>query len=81
MEGVGNGVTGDSSVGLFKQKGVPPCGTGVGQWGTLRDHAGRKGVKGLLLVGHEEVPCGFGLRTGDSETQLMVLGATGDLSV
>ena len=26
---------------------------------------GRKGVKGLLLVGHEEVPCGFGLRTGD----------------
>ena len=30
-----------------------------------RDAAGRKGVKGLLLVGHEEVPCGFGLRTGD----------------
>ena len=30
-----------------------------------RDTTGRKGVKGLLLVGHEEVPCGFGLRTGD----------------
>ena len=26
---------------------------------------GRKGVKGLLLVGHEKVPCGFRLRTGD----------------
>ena len=25
---------------------------------------GRKGEKGLLLVGHEKVPCGFGL-TGD----------------
>ena len=30
-----------------------------------RDAAGRKGVKGLLLVGHEKVPRGFGLRTGD----------------
>ena len=30
-----------------------------------RDVAGRKGVKGLLLVGHEKVPCGFRLRTGD----------------
>ena len=30
-----------------------------------RDAAGRKGVKGLLLVGHGKVPCGFGLRTGD----------------
>ena len=26
---------------------------------------GRKGVKRLLLVGHEKVPRGFGLRTGD----------------
>ena len=26
---------------------------------------GRKGVKGLLLVGHEEVPPGYGLRIGD----------------
>ena len=26
---------------------------------------GRKGMKGLLLVSHEKVPCGFGLRTGD----------------
>ena len=25
---------------------------------------GRKGVKVLPLVGYEEVPCGFGLRTG-----------------
>ena len=31
----------------------------------MRDHEGRKGVKGLLLVGHEKVPCGFGLKTGD----------------
>ena len=30
-----------------------------------RDTVGRKGVKGLLLVGHEKVPRGFGLRTGD----------------
>ena len=26
---------------------------------------GKKGVKGLLLASHKEVPCGFGLRTGD----------------
>ena len=37
--------------------------------------AGRKGVKGLLLVGHEKVPHGFGLRTGD----LTVLGTEGGL--
>ena len=30
-----------------------------------RDIVGRKGVKGLLLVGQEKVPRGFGLRTGD----------------
>ena len=30
-----------------------------------KDAVGRKGVKGLLQVGHEKVPCGFGLRTGD----------------
>ena len=30
-----------------------------------KDAAGRKGVKGLLLVGHEKVPRGFGLTTGD----------------
>ena len=30
-----------------------------------KDDLGRKGVKGLLLVSHEKVPCGFGLRTGD----------------
>ena len=43
-------------------------------WETMEDyagrtvwhHVGRRGVKGLLLVCHEEVPCGFGLRTGDS---------------
>ena len=28
---------------------------------------GRKGVKGLLLVSHEKVPHGFGLRTGDQD--------------
>ena len=31
----------------------------------MRDHAGRKGVKGVSLMGHEEVPHCFGLRTGD----------------
>ena len=30
-----------------------------------RDLVGRKGAKRLLLVGHEKVPCGFGLRTRD----------------
>ena len=30
-----------------------------------RDALGRKGVKGLSLVGHKRVPRGFGLRTGD----------------
>ena len=30
-----------------------------------RDTAGSKVVKGLLLVGHEKVPRGYGLRTGD----------------
>ena len=30
-----------------------------------RDAVGRKGMKGLLLVSHEKVPCGLGLRTGD----------------
>ena len=30
-----------------------------------RGTAGRKGEKGLLLVGQEKVPCGFGWRTGD----------------
>ena len=41
---------------------------------------GRKGVKGILMVGHEEVPRGFGLGTGDAAlTQLMVLGTVGDL--
>ena len=28
--------------------------------GTMRDHVGRKGVKGLLLAGHKEVPHSFG---------------------
>ena len=30
----------------------------------FRRDAGRKRVKGLLLVGHEKVSCRFGLRTG-----------------
>ena len=35
-----------------------------------RDAAGRKGVKGLLLVSHEKGPCGFGL-TGDSGSDIV----------
>ena len=31
----------------------------------MRDNVGRERVKGLSLVGHEEVPRGFGLITGD----------------
>ena len=47
---------------------------------TTRDLAGRKGAKGLSQAGHEEVPRGFGLGTGDHEaTQLVVLGTTGGL--
>ena len=33
--------------------------------GQYQSPAGRKGVEELLLVGHEKVPCRFGLRTGD----------------
>ena len=44
----------------FKLKVGPPRGTG-----TMQDHAGRKGVKGLSLAGPKEVPRGFGLRIGD----------------
>ena len=35
------------------------------QCGKKRYNVGRKGVKGLWLVGHEKVPHGFLLRTGD----------------
>ena len=46
-----------------------------------RDAAGRKGVKGLLLVGQEKVPCGFGLRIGDrGGNTAMVLGTEGGLA-
>ena len=31
----------------------------------MQDHTGRKGVKGLSLVGHKKVPHGFGLRIED----------------
>ena len=31
----------------------------------MRYHVGRRVVKRPSLVGHEEVPAGFGLRTGD----------------
>ena len=31
----------------------------------MREHAGKKGVNGHWLVGHEEVPHGFRLRSGD----------------
>ena len=33
--------------------------------GTIQNHAGRKEMKGLLLLGHEKLPCGFGLINGD----------------
>ena len=46
---------------------------------TMQDHAGRKGVKGLSLVGHEEVPRGFGLRTGDSSSNQQHSGGAGDV--
>ena len=51
----------------FKLKGGLPGGMGdnVRQWEAMQDHEGRKGVKGLSLVGHEKVPYGFELRTGD----------------
>ena len=39
-----------------------------------------KGVKGLLLVDHGKVPCGFGLRTGDRGNAAdVVLGTAGGL--
>ena len=38
---------------------------------------GRKGVKGLLLVGHEKVPHGFGLTGDHGGAQLMMLGTKG----
>ena len=43
----------------------------------MQNLAGRKGVKGLLLMGHEKVPHGSGLRAGDhGSDQLMVLGTS-----
>ena len=49
----------------------------------MRDHAGRTEVKQLSLVGHEEVPHGFQLRTGDLEDSrwcyLQLEGTAGDL--
>ena len=60
MGGVRNGVTEeDPGQDLNKRVCV------MGQCRALWDHSGRKGVKELLLAGHEEVPRGFGLRTGD----------------
>ena len=32
---------------------------------TMQNQAGRKGMRALSLVGQEEMPLGFGLRTGD----------------
>ena len=34
-------------------------------WDSCETLRGRKGVKGLFLVGHEKVPSGFGIRPGD----------------
>ena len=45
-----------------------------------RDAAGRKGVKGLLLLGHEKMPCGFGLRTGDPNDTAGGAGNQGKLA-
>ena len=39
-----------------------------------RDAMGKKGVKGLLLVGHEKVPCGSELRIGDPGDRADVAG-------
>ena len=44
--------------------------------GSRRDFAAiEKGEKGLLLLGHEKVPHGFGLTGDAAATQLMVPGA------
>ena len=44
--------------------------------GRRRDFAAiEKGERGLLLVGHEKVPHGFGLLEIAAATQLMVPGA------
>ena len=43
--------------------------------GSRRDFARKKGEKGLLLLGHEKVPHGFGLTGDHAVTQLMVPGA------
>ena len=40
---------------------------------------GRKGVKWLLLVGHENVPRGVGLTGNHVAPQLVVLGTEGGL--
>ena len=45
-----------------------------------RNAAGRKGVKGLLLLGHEKMPCGFGLRTGDPSDTAGGAGNQGKLA-
>ena len=43
----------------------------------MGDPAGRKGVKGLWLAGHKEVP--RGLRTGDSSSNQQHSGGAGDV--
>ena len=43
--------------------------------GSRKDFAGKKREKGLLLVGREKVPHGFGLLEIAAATQLMVPGA------
>ena len=50
-----------AKVGTVQLWGAPFCHMAQEAGETL---LGRKGVKGLLLVGHEKVPHGFGL-TGD----------------
>ena len=63
MGGVRNGVLEedpgwDLNKMVGRHVGQAQCRTLVGPYRS-------RGVKGLLLAGHEEVPHGFGLRTGD----------------
>ena len=62
MSGVANGVTEVPGWDLNKRWAATKV-------GVIQDHAGRKGVKALLLVNHESTLAGeprdFGLRTGD----------------
>ena len=57
------GYRGGSRLG-YKLKAGHHVGQRLDREDNVRPHATKRG-KGLSLVGHERVPCGFGLRTGD----------------